>query len=467
METLDCKSNPWLVENISDFSYFCCPECDYRTKAEDFFEHHAVNKHPSSIEFFSSEVTDQQSGDESFSIHIKKEGIDDDDSSKVVEEDLEVNNDAQRLSPKIEVFPVMPDSDKQIVHDDDAETDIEGESKEKEVRKSRKWRQTRADPSDTSHQQCSKCNEVLIGFYRHSLHLKKVHGKDSELWPCSVCDKLLKTHNILEYHIKYVHLKMKVKCDICGAELSGPVQLRTHMKSVHIEGGPKKTFKCKVCDYATHTLNLLKHHVKAVHEKDSHNLKCDQCDKMFYNQSRLTRHKVQSHQQGSARYVCDTCGKGYKIEESFKNHTQSNACKTKGPFKCDRCEKEFTEQTKFVNHYKTVHKAFPLQCVNKEQFMCDQCPSTYSHQGTLRNHIKIMHSGIKKPRDKAKTCTQCDKTFASRTWYYQHPCRRKNRTPYKCNQCDKSYGSNAGLQKHANQVHHITEKHHPQDSDST
>jgi hypothetical protein len=39
-------NNPWHVESINDFSFFCCPECVYRSKADIDFEAHAIKTHP-------------------------------------------------------------------------------------------------------------------------------------------------------------------------------------------------------------------------------------------------------------------------------------------------------------------------------------------------------------------------------------------------------------------------------------
>ena len=44
--------NPWLVKNIDDFNYLCCPECAYRSKDEISFESHAVENHPKSSALF-------------------------------------------------------------------------------------------------------------------------------------------------------------------------------------------------------------------------------------------------------------------------------------------------------------------------------------------------------------------------------------------------------------------------------
>ena len=44
--------NPWLVENITDFIYFCCPECDIHVKTENLFKEHALEKHVLAKDFF-------------------------------------------------------------------------------------------------------------------------------------------------------------------------------------------------------------------------------------------------------------------------------------------------------------------------------------------------------------------------------------------------------------------------------
>ena len=51
--------NPWLVDSIQVFAFFNCPECQFKTKDENFFQGHALQNHPLSFEFFctSSEKT--------------------------------------------------------------------------------------------------------------------------------------------------------------------------------------------------------------------------------------------------------------------------------------------------------------------------------------------------------------------------------------------------------------------------
>ena len=44
--------NPWIVESIEAFSFYCCPECDLKTKNEDYFKKHAIECHNKSKVFF-------------------------------------------------------------------------------------------------------------------------------------------------------------------------------------------------------------------------------------------------------------------------------------------------------------------------------------------------------------------------------------------------------------------------------
>ena len=42
--------NPWLVENLDDFNFLCCPECAYKSKDDEAFIDHAIENHPKSKE---------------------------------------------------------------------------------------------------------------------------------------------------------------------------------------------------------------------------------------------------------------------------------------------------------------------------------------------------------------------------------------------------------------------------------
>ena len=44
--------NPWVVKNIEEFSFYCCPECDFKSKDRNHFKRHAMESHNKSKIFF-------------------------------------------------------------------------------------------------------------------------------------------------------------------------------------------------------------------------------------------------------------------------------------------------------------------------------------------------------------------------------------------------------------------------------
>ena len=50
--------NPWLVDNIEAFSFYCCPECVFRSKEESFFQAHALQNHLQATSFFHGNLDD-------------------------------------------------------------------------------------------------------------------------------------------------------------------------------------------------------------------------------------------------------------------------------------------------------------------------------------------------------------------------------------------------------------------------
>ena len=44
--------NPWVVENIEAFHFYCCPECDFQSKNGEYFKRHAIESHKKSKVFF-------------------------------------------------------------------------------------------------------------------------------------------------------------------------------------------------------------------------------------------------------------------------------------------------------------------------------------------------------------------------------------------------------------------------------
>ena len=39
-------NNPWTVEDLDSYLFYCCPECDQKYKSKPSFINHAYSSHP-------------------------------------------------------------------------------------------------------------------------------------------------------------------------------------------------------------------------------------------------------------------------------------------------------------------------------------------------------------------------------------------------------------------------------------
>ena len=65
--------NPWAVENIEVFSYYCCPECDFKSKDRCYFKRHAMESHNKSIVFFILSKTENNTSNDSMEVETELE----------------------------------------------------------------------------------------------------------------------------------------------------------------------------------------------------------------------------------------------------------------------------------------------------------------------------------------------------------------------------------------------------------
>ena len=67
--------NPWSVERIEDFLFFCCPICDQKNHSKDDFFHHAYIQHPESKGYLEKHIYDDKNNTEIMvSSDISKDG---------------------------------------------------------------------------------------------------------------------------------------------------------------------------------------------------------------------------------------------------------------------------------------------------------------------------------------------------------------------------------------------------------
>ena len=93
---MDVKNplNPWSVEDVDVFLFYCCPQCDHRTKSKASFIEHAFLDHPESKENVKTEnLKIEPFPEEALLVNIKEETAalleQDEDLEYLFEEDEE------------------------------------------------------------------------------------------------------------------------------------------------------------------------------------------------------------------------------------------------------------------------------------------------------------------------------------------------------------------------------------------
>ena len=67
------KQNPWVVGNIEAFSFYCCPECDFKSKDGDYFKRHAMESHNKSKVFFIMTKSEDNTNNDSMEVETEPE----------------------------------------------------------------------------------------------------------------------------------------------------------------------------------------------------------------------------------------------------------------------------------------------------------------------------------------------------------------------------------------------------------
>ena len=221
--------NPWNVENLEEFLYFCCPECDLKDQSKIEFLQHALEQHPKAKECV-----------QQFNEFIVKQEFCDAD-----EDDL--NCFSENFNDSIYDY---------------------GEILKCEVK------EEPSDPNDIS-SQASHHNSINIlknnNKSEFSLNSSDPIQIDKNNHNCEMCGKSFTVKNSLLNHISAVHKGLKEhKCHLCNKAYGYKNILKAHIKNVHEQSDqPKKRYKCEKCDITLATLNSLKRHDRFVHKKGS------------------------------------------------------------------------------------------------------------------------------------------------------------------------------------------------------
>ena len=453
--------NPWQVTSKDDFLFYCCPECDMKSKDYDLLYEHAVESH---------ELAKQTLVRHSVTISAIKEEY-------KHTEDTEVNE-------LVETFIDEPEEPKV---------------------KSKVPRITPSSGDSNEQWQCYYCGECYEDRIQCRTHVQNKHnatdqhmryGKEVRSIQCSVCSLMFKDENMLKIHVCGVSLWYEngckyFKCPECSKEFPAYRKLARHYALIHTQ---EKKFKCDKCDYRTFTneklnehlvshevsltcdicrkrfksFSTLKKHNKIMHEKQENvSEKCDKnknvskhmchiCGLEFQSSTSISNHMASHHQTVTTDLICDKCGKGFPTKNLLYKHNYFNH--RQKVFICTICERAFPIVTKLTDHLRTEHE---IVCSTSDIFSCDQCKSTFSNSKELNSHLQSVHS-----LENVKSCEECDTSVTTHALLQCHKIEAHAFNPFepkvseesktknfKCDICNLHLKSRRTLAKH------IMEKH--------
>ena len=458
--------NPWKVESIDQFLYYCCPECDIKQKTKSDFIIHAIDAHPGSREY------------------LPMFDFEDDDRNLSYLDTLEPLN---RVSVKLE--PLSLDGLLKMECDEEdcgrlfvtqeSLLDHKNQFHQKKPVKQIKTPKTLELDNVVEDIESSECLESNMDYDTISNDFHQDVESDSdakenssniiledavENVKCEICQKTFNQKNSLRKHYIEIHPSFEIPDNFkemkdtketsskqilkknfqrhlknCGPkeeqqqlsqkrkltdpddEYGKPVRKKRdqqfstqsgcngHTKSLHLSE-PEVTKKGKPARPVKYT--------QAIDPADGiQKYKCDECDIFFQCTKSVLRHKRKHHSKDQEKQKCLLCAEVVPSKllnfHMRKKHANANAM-----FECDLCSEQFkiSKPEQFMFHMTKEHQ------IGEFRHMCDQCDKVVATKHELENHKKIHHT---------KSCSVI------------------------CDKCGKECLTQSNLNKHLKMVHHM------------
>ena len=378
--------NPWSMENIEEFLFYCCPKCDHKYKAPQSFLDHALLSHPNS--------------------NIEMEVVEDEKTEKLHGDDESVDP----LSYEMDIVDNM----KQEHQPESTETLNE------------------TDNSMYKEIECEFCEQKFKKKGKLTHHLKTKHNNtERETFDCEQCDNKFVTKTGLTRHVKIVHSEdsMAVKCDLCDHISRSDFEYRSHLQSHMFRQLKDGNFQCiecslilkpdqnlnthihcDICPYSSNALSKMDQHMKEVH---SIALKCQECDAKFNCRSDLKRHVKKAHTTDWRSVKCDKCDHVSKNKHEHSNHLHTHRFTklTDFSYQCKECDNIFepgiklrlhnhfncdlcsfsTNKNSALNIHKHLKHSIDLPSNYHKGYMCEMCDYVTMNIGNLKRHQEMIH----------------------------------------------------------------------------
>ena len=145
----------------------------------------------------------------------------------------------------------------------------------------------KVEPNENLKYKCEECESEYSK--RASLIKHRLHIHDGFSYDCELCGEKFSRSSKLKAHKDVVHQGLSFDCDLCGKVFETCNRLLSHKtRSKETSLYQNNAFSCEVCGYRACKRVILKTHIKVVHEK--FRLSCDLCEFKSKDKSAIREH---------------------------------------------------------------------------------------------------------------------------------------------------------------------------------
>ncbi|XP_036048101.1 zinc finger protein 445 isoform X4 [Onychomys torridus] len=157
--------------------------------------------------------------------------------------------------------------------------------------------------------------------------------------------------------------------------------------------------------------------------------RCHDCGKTFGKSSHLEYHQRCHFEE--KLFQCRVCKKAFKWRSNCVRHEKIHTGVK--PYKCSSCEKGFYRLSAYRLHQETHTKKKFESSQYKEALTCT---------------LDLNHHLTDESEEKHLDCSQCGKSFCSKSYVLQHQRIHTQEKPYKCTRCRKTFRWRSNFSRH-------------------